>query len=379
MEWKQLTGMILHGNIYLWWWWSHQSLACKGSCTLRFCGLGKMNQNPTSTTVRERQLEWFRDSSQYRTLDTNDGQPMEFEWNLFQDSLHGFPLTTSKNSWAKRANQNNSKDESSSCRCSMTSYGESKTMKRNVLLIPHLCHNSQNKNQQDVGHSSDLGQKQSSIPLTKKDQEENGIESLKWWWSNSEKADTQFSEQRVRSHEERSKAKEVDNYRYTSVPMRERLKLFRRIISVNQLSIYGAIRFVWRIQKLSNKNRETCFWHAIWSYFRASRLIDNDTHIFDWNSCTRNSNAEAQRTSGKASTTRSIDKDLYWCRTPEKSWSRTILHDKTYWRVLPICKVNDMSRVFVPTRWQINWPERLDSREHQNWTRIGSYNLLPTR
>ena len=34
------------------------------------------------------------------------------------------------------------------------------------------------KIQQDVGHSSDTGQKQSGTPLTKKDQEENGIESL---------------------------------------------------------------------------------------------------------------------------------------------------------------------------------------------------------
>ena len=38
--------------------------------------------------------------------------------------------------------------------------------------------------------------------------------------------DTQFSEQRVHCLEERSKAKEVDNYQYTSVPMGIRLKLF---------------------------------------------------------------------------------------------------------------------------------------------------------
>ena len=34
--------------------------------------------------------------------------------------------------------------------------------------------------QQDVGHSSDLGQRQSGIPLTKRDQEENGMESLNY-------------------------------------------------------------------------------------------------------------------------------------------------------------------------------------------------------
>ena len=60
----------------------------------------------------------------------------------------------------------------------MTSYGEIKTMRRNALLIPHLCLYSQIDFQQDVGHSSDVGQRQCDIPLTKKDQEENGIESL---------------------------------------------------------------------------------------------------------------------------------------------------------------------------------------------------------
>ena len=61
---------------------------------------------------------------------------------------------------------------------SMTSYGELKTMKRNVLLIPHLCLYSQKDFQQDVGHSSDLDQKQSCILLTMKDLEENGIKSM---------------------------------------------------------------------------------------------------------------------------------------------------------------------------------------------------------
>ena len=45
--------------------------------------LGKMHQNPQSNTVWEDKLTWFKSSSQYRTLDTNDGEPMEFEWNMF--------------------------------------------------------------------------------------------------------------------------------------------------------------------------------------------------------------------------------------------------------------------------------------------------------
>ena len=44
---------------------------------------GKVNQNPTSNTVWEEKLTWFKSSSQYRTLDTIDGEPMNFEWNIF--------------------------------------------------------------------------------------------------------------------------------------------------------------------------------------------------------------------------------------------------------------------------------------------------------
>ena len=51
-------------------------------------------------------------------------------------------------------------------------------MKRNVLLTPHLCLHPQKDFEQDVGHSSDLDQRQGDVPLTKKDQEENGFESL---------------------------------------------------------------------------------------------------------------------------------------------------------------------------------------------------------
>ena len=45
--------------------------------------LGKVNQNPTSNTAWEEKLSWFKDSPQHRTLDTIDGEPMAFEWNIF--------------------------------------------------------------------------------------------------------------------------------------------------------------------------------------------------------------------------------------------------------------------------------------------------------
>ena len=44
--------------------------------------LGKVNQNPTSNSAWEQQLNWFKIHHHYRTLDTIDAEPMEFEWNI---------------------------------------------------------------------------------------------------------------------------------------------------------------------------------------------------------------------------------------------------------------------------------------------------------
>ena len=45
--------------------------------------LGKMNENPQSNCALEDRLTWFKSSSAYRALDNIDGEPMEFEWNIF--------------------------------------------------------------------------------------------------------------------------------------------------------------------------------------------------------------------------------------------------------------------------------------------------------
>ena len=45
--------------------------------------LGKMNENPLSNIVWEDKFKWFKSSPKYRTLDTTDGEPIEFEWNIF--------------------------------------------------------------------------------------------------------------------------------------------------------------------------------------------------------------------------------------------------------------------------------------------------------
>ena len=45
--------------------------------------LGKIHENPQSNTAWEQRLEWFKSTPEYRTSDRIDGEPMEFEWNIF--------------------------------------------------------------------------------------------------------------------------------------------------------------------------------------------------------------------------------------------------------------------------------------------------------
>ena len=74
--WKQLSLVNDEEVISL----SHAKVCVFSDSVLCF---GKMSQNPTSNTVWERQLDWSKDSSHCRTLDSIDGELMEFEWKCF--------------------------------------------------------------------------------------------------------------------------------------------------------------------------------------------------------------------------------------------------------------------------------------------------------
>ena len=120
-----------------------------------------------------------QDSSEYRALGTIDREPMEFESNI----VPGFTTLQLVHEVRKFMSKMSEPEQCQGRLIFMSMfnvfYGDIKTMKRIVWLIPHLCLDSQKDFQQDVGHSSsDLGQRQSGIPPTEKDQEENGFESL---------------------------------------------------------------------------------------------------------------------------------------------------------------------------------------------------------
>ena len=58
--------------------------------------LGKIHGNPQSNAAWEQRLERFKRSQEYKNLDRIDGEPMEFEWNIFQDSLRCSSVKKSK-------------------------------------------------------------------------------------------------------------------------------------------------------------------------------------------------------------------------------------------------------------------------------------------
>ena len=146
------------------------------------------------------------------------------------------------------------------------------------------------------------------------------------------------------------KAKEVENYLYFSVPMVIRLKLFFALsfLSISSVSTEESQIYV----------KSTV---AVEQEFAQANLL------------------QKQPTSGKPSTTRSIYEDLYWCRIPENSWSRTNFMTKHTDEFLqfaePVtCREHTLLRDDKSTD-----PKGWISREHRNWARIGSHNQLTTR
>ena len=59
--------------------------------------------------------------------------------------------------------QEKSRIESSSCRCTMTLIGSDKAMKKDVNAIPQMLPNIPKSFPKDIGHSSDLCRKQNSM------------------------------------------------------------------------------------------------------------------------------------------------------------------------------------------------------------------------
>ena len=85
LDWTQLDGRIIHGNMSLI--GDGQDISVLHTKMYVFSDsvlcLGKTHENSQSNTAWEDRFAWFKNSPEYRNLDRIDGEPMEFEWNIF--------------------------------------------------------------------------------------------------------------------------------------------------------------------------------------------------------------------------------------------------------------------------------------------------------
>ena len=58
--------------------------------------LGNMHRHPDAMVKWEEQLQYFQNSNEYRELFGIDGEPFEFEWNMFPGHLNS-PRDSHKN------------------------------------------------------------------------------------------------------------------------------------------------------------------------------------------------------------------------------------------------------------------------------------------
>ena len=120
--------------------------------------LGKILENPQSNDAWEQRLGCLKSSSKYKNFDRIDGEPMEFEWSISQDSIRCSSMKKSTVYCSEyEKHQKISQEEFYLCRCSTTFPVDQKTTKQ----MPNSYLRTRENLEKDNGHSSVLVQRKS--------------------------------------------------------------------------------------------------------------------------------------------------------------------------------------------------------------------------
>ena len=183
--------------------------------------LGRIHQHPESNEAWKKRIEWITTDKSYRDYDGINGEPTEFEWNIFPGfttlQLCG-KVTDQLSNLGK--NQKLSQEEFSLCRCSTTFPVTEKTIKKNVWQMPKSSPYLQRNLVLDNGHLLVQVLKRSGILWKRIAQTEFGIISRTRCCWNSQRADVRFSVQQLHCPGVSSKAKDTENCQFTTVPIR---------------------------------------------------------------------------------------------------------------------------------------------------------------
>ena len=202
---------------------------------------------------------------------------------------------------------------------------------------------------------------------------EFGIISRKRCCWNSLKVAVQFSVQQLHRPGVSSQAKDTENCRYIVLQIKKQLRFFRIIVFANQLSLHGAVAEICEeCESLHDRS-----WRPDTVMGQSIVLSVIKTEVpFD---CDDPENQDLLlRQYGerieKLSQQDKLSKKFYGCRISKCCLNWTVFHYKRHWRTI-VCKI--LSWIHSSKKWWIITTERMDSGKHENWTRTGSYDLLP--
>ena len=314
--------------------------------------LGTMSENPLSNIVGEDKLTWFKSSSQYRALDTIDGESMEFECNIFQ----GFTTLQLCNKIQELRSRLSVQPENFTGRIifmsmfndiSWWSKDNEKECELSAKLVS-IC-----AKRFSSGRWSFLGpdQTKNGFLFMKANHKKIGTESQSWWWSNSAKADSQSSDPRVHNPVECSKAKVVENYQYTSALMRRRLKQFFAQLFLLISSVYAEQSQI----RVKNTNLGMLQQRDLFLATQSDPLFV-PTSVMKTLTPSTDDPAQEEDLLQKYQERTSCHNKIVWlnCVLIQDSWQR-LMSDSTswqHWRIVTIYRVRGLSWVHFAKRWK---------------------------
>ena len=189
--------------------------------------LGKIHQNPDANEAWKKRIEWITTSQSYRDYDGISGEPTEFEWNIFPgfDTLQLYGKVKDLLSRLGETPENFTGRILFMSMFNDISCGTKDNEKEcvaNAKVVSLYAKKFGTGQWSFIGPGSE--KKWYSMEETV--HKEFGTISRKRCCWNSPKADVQFSVLRLHCPEVNSEAKDMENCRFTLLPLRQQLKLF---------------------------------------------------------------------------------------------------------------------------------------------------------
>ena len=244
--WTRFIGKNIHGNICHWLVTKPLSIfnAQKSmSSRILCCGLEGFINILSPTKHGKKGEGGSSPTKATETMTESMGSRPSSSGIFSQDSIRCSSAVNSQIYWAdQERHQKLSQEEFYLCRCSTTFPVTRKTMKKNVWQNLKSSLYLQRSLEKDNGHLLVQVPRRNGILSKRTVHKESGAKLQKGCCWNLLREDVQFSVLRIHCPEVNSKAKDMENCRYTLQPTRKRLRLiFRIIVFANQPSLYGAV------------------------------------------------------------------------------------------------------------------------------------------